>query len=158
MQQVTLCLPVTNDGQVLLGLKRRGFGQGKVVGLGGKIEPGEDLRSAAVRELYEESGLLADPGRLELAARLTFHFPSYPAWNHRMHVFIVRAWRGEIAESDEITPQWHPLAALPLGQMWDDGRLWLPRVLAGERLAMTCVYGPDLETVAALAWEELAPS
>lgn len=156
MQQVVLCLPVTNDGQVLLGLKRRGFGQGKVVGLGGKIEPGEDLRSAAARELYEEAGLLADPGRLELASRLTFRFPSHPAWDHLMHVFIAREWRGEIVESDEISPQWRPLAALPVGQMWDDARLWLPRVVAGERLAMTCVYGPDLETVVAVEWEELA--
>lgn len=155
MQEATLCLPVTADGQVLLGLKRRGFGQGKVVGLGGKIEPGEDLRSAAARELSEEAGLLIDPGRLELAARLTFLFPAYPAWNHLMHVFVARAWQGEITESEEVAPQWYSVSALPLSQMWDDGRLWLPRVLAGERLAITCVYGSDLETVMAVEEELL---
>lgn len=155
MQQATLCIPVTADDRVLLGLKQRGFGRGKLVGLGGKVEPGEDLRAAAARELREEAGLLADPNRLEYVARLTFIFPTQPAWNHQMHVFIVREWLGEVVGSDEITPQWHPSTALPLSQMWDDGRLWLPRVLAGEGLAMTCVYGSDQETVAAVEWEEL---
>ena len=37
MQHVALCLPITADGLGLLGLKKRGFGQGKLVGLGGKL-------------------------------------------------------------------------------------------------------------------------
>ncbi len=42
MKLVTLCLPIDEQKrQVLLGLKKRGFGQGKLVGLGGKVEPGE---------------------------------------------------------------------------------------------------------------------
>ena len=31
--------------------------------------------------------------------------------------------------------------------MWDDGRRWVPRVLAGERLEATFSYAPDYETV-----------
>lgn len=147
MQLVALCFPLTAQGLVLLGWKRRGFGQGKLVGIGGKVEPGEDLAAAAARELREEAGLLADPSRLEPVARLTFLFPTFPAWNHRMHVFVARVWQGEAAASDEIEPQWYALDALPLEHMWDDGRYWLARVLSGERLAMTCIYGADLTAV-----------
>jgi 8-oxo-dGTP diphosphatase len=155
MKRVTLCLPVDQaKHRVLLGLKKRGFGQGKLVGLGGKIEPGEHLAAAAVRELREEAGLLADPAHLEEAALLTFRFPTCVAWDHQMHVFILRQWQGEPVECDEVAPQWHRLDALPLERMWDDGRYWLPRVLAGERLAMTCVYGPDLETVVEALFDE----
>jgi len=156
MTHVTLCLPIDiANRQVLLGLKKRGFGQGKWVGLGGKIEPGETLAAAAVRELYEEAGLLADPGRIEQVARLTFCFPTRPDWDQLMHVFIVREWQGEPRESEEIAPQWQPIDDLPFDRMWDDGRRWLPRVLAGERLVMTCVYREDLETIAEVTFSDL---
>ena len=147
MQHVSLCFPITADGLVLLGLKKRGFGLGKLVGLGGKVEPGEDPAAAAVRELREEAGLLAEPNRLEAAARLTFLFPTRPDWDHHMHVFLVRAWRGQPLEGDEMQPQWHPIDALPFDRMWDDCRYWLSQVLAGRRLAATFIYGEDLETV-----------
>jgi len=32
--------------------------------------------------------------------------------------------------------------------MWDDGKHWLPRILAGERLRAVFSYAPDNETVA----------
>lgn len=49
----TLVLP--NRGrQYLLGLKKRGFGEGKYNGFGGKVEQGETIRQAAIRELQEE--------------------------------------------------------------------------------------------------------
>lgn len=100
MKTAALCLPIDEiSRRVLLGLKRRGFGHGKLTGLGGKVDPGEDPRVAAARELFEKAGLLADPTSLEEAARLTFCFPSYPNWNHGMHVFIVHTWRGQPAAS-----------------------------------------------------------
>ena len=47
----TLCLPVRGDPptEVLLGLKKAGFGAGKVTGFGGKVEPGETIVAAARR-------------------------------------------------------------------------------------------------------------
>jgi hypothetical protein len=45
---------------VLLGLKQRGFGTGKWNGFGGKVEKGEEIRDAAVREMKEEAGIESD--------------------------------------------------------------------------------------------------
>src|ERR1700722_6338006 len=42
--------------ELLLGLKKTGFGAGKFVGPGGHIEPGETPAEAAVRGGHEESG------------------------------------------------------------------------------------------------------
>jgi 8-oxo-dGTP diphosphatase len=148
MQRVAICLPIDEKKRwVLLGLKRRGFGQGKLVGLGGKIEAGESLAAAAVRELREEAGLHTEAGLLEHVAHLTFLFPGHPAWDHQMDVFLVRVWEGEPLACEEIEPQWRPIDALPFDRMWDDGRYWLPQALAGQALAATFIYGEDLATV-----------
>ena len=147
-----LCLLVGAgaDGtrQVLLGHKKTGLGQGKVVGLGGHVEPGESAAEAAVREVKEESGLVVPRSALVQAARLTFLFPAQPSWDMDADIFTAAQWSGEPAETDEIRPQWFPVAALPFHRMWDDAPRWLPRVLAGERLRATFSYAADNETVA----------
>ena len=44
-------------GEILLGMKKRGFGQGKWNGFGGKVKEGESIRECARRETLEECGL-----------------------------------------------------------------------------------------------------
>ena len=148
-----LCLLTRTGGdgarEVLLGRKKTGLGTGKIVGLGGHVEPGESAAEAAAREAKEESGIRVTPGSLALAARVTFLFPAHPSWDMDADIFITAEWAGEAAETEEIRPQWFPVAALPFGQMWDDAPHWLPRVLAGERLRATFSYADDNETVTA---------
>ena len=146
-----LLLRTRGDGvrEVLLGDKKTGFGQGKVVAPGGHVEPGESAAGAAAREVKEESGIRVSQDALTEAARLTFLFPARPSWDMDVIIFTSADWSGEAAESDEIRPQWFPVTALPLDRMWDDGKHWLPRILAGERLRAVFSYAPDNETVAA---------
>lgn len=148
-----LCLLTRTDGdgtrEVLLGRKKTGFGTGKIVGLGGHVEAGESAAEAAVREVKEESGICVPPRSLVTAAHLTFLFPAHPSWDMDVVIFTTASWTGEAAESEEIRPQWFPVAALPFDQMWEDATHWLPRVLAGERLRATFIYAGDNETVAA---------
>jgi 8-oxo-dGTP diphosphatase len=147
-----LCLltRVRGDGaQVLLGHKKSGLGTGKIVGLGGHVEADESPAQAAAREVKEEAGIAVAPEALTQAAHLTFLFPVRPRWDMTVAVFTGADWTGEATETDEITPEWFPLTALPLDRMWDDARQWLPRVLAGERLTATFTYAQDCETVAA---------
>ena len=63
---------VFRDGQVLLGLKKRGFGEGLWNGFGGKVNEGETILEGAIRELNEESGLTGK--NLEQVALLYFDF------------------------------------------------------------------------------------
>jgi 8-oxo-dGTP diphosphatase len=153
LQSTCLCLLVRDgaDGvrEVLLGHKKTGFGRGKIVALGGHVEPGESVAEAAAREVKEESGLLVAPDALTESARITFLFPERPAWDMEVAVFAAADWSGEPAETAEIRPCWFPVTALPFDRMWDDGKRWLPRVLDGERLRATFSYAADNETVAA---------
>ena len=152
LTRTCLCLltRVVADGgrQVLLGYKKTGLGTGKIVGLGGHVEERETAAEAAAREVAEESGIQVSVGSLREAAQITFLFPTRPEWEMTVEVFISDSWRGEAAETDEIRPEWFPVADLPFDRMWDDGKYWLPRVLDGERLSATFTYAADGETVA----------
>jgi 8-oxo-dGTP diphosphatase len=133
--------------QVLLGRKKRGLGTGHFVGLGGKFEDGEHAPQAAVREIEEESGLIVAESDLDRRGDLFYLFPDKPAWSQRSTVFVVTKWVGEPQPSDELDPEWFDLDALPLDQMWDDAKFWLPGVLNGGRVSREYVFAVDLATV-----------
>lgn len=49
MKKLLTLVMVTRPNQVLLGMKKRGFGEGKWNGFGGKVEKGETIFEAAQR-------------------------------------------------------------------------------------------------------------
>lgn len=118
------------DDRVLLIRKKRGHGAGKINGPGGKLDPGEAPLRCALRETREETGVeVMDP---ELAAIMRFVELDGEQWLG--YVFVGHRYHGTPRETKEARPQWFPVSALPLGEMWEDDRYWLPRVLAGEVL------------------------
>jgi mutator protein MutT len=140
--------------QVLLGYKKVGFAQGKLNGFGGKVEPGETIEQATVRELEEEAGVRVAEHDLSEMAHLTFFFPARPEWDQVVHVFLARRWEGEPVESNEMRPAWYRVSEIPFAGMWQDDPHWLPRVLAGQRVRARFTFGPDNETVAEARVEE----
>lgn len=149
MKIVTLCLLIS-DGQILLGMKKKNFGTGKWNGFGGKVEEGETVEEATIREMEEESGISVSPDALAKVAVFDFEWPENPEWNQRMHVFLAREGKGEPRESDEMSPAWHSLDALPYKDMWSDDELWLPRVLRGELMRGNFVLQGDAVSSSAL--------
>ena len=133
MRDVTLVF-LLRQGEVCLGMKKQGFGEGKWNGIGGKVDEGEEIPLAASRELHEEIGVVADPEKMEKVAVIDFHFAQKPEWNQRMHVFFVREWDGEPQESDEMKPEWFAQDSLPYEQMWVDDKYWVPEVLRGRKI------------------------
>ena len=53
LREATIVLLLRND-EVLLAMKKRGFGEGKWNGVGGKPNAGESIEEVAVRETKEE--------------------------------------------------------------------------------------------------------
>ena len=82
---VVLCFLLRDTPQcgteVLMGLKQTGFGIGRIVTLGGHVEPGETPAQAAVREVFEESGVTVTEADLEYAGTVEFVFPAQPDWD-----------------------------------------------------------------------------
>ena len=98
---------------------------GKYNGLGGHIEPGETPRQTAVREVYEEAGLVVDALTLRAVIHVTLPQPPGVLF----FVFVGEAPVGELRPSAEGTPVWvkrSEIGALPLVE---DLPELLPRVL-----------------------------
>ena len=130
----TVCFFV-RPGRVLLAMKKRGFSAGYWNGYGGEPEPGEAVSETAIREVWEESGgVVVKPESLEKVAEIDFYFPQKPEWDQRVHAFFVRTWVGEPTETEEMRPQEFDIKDIPWGEMWPEDKLWIPRVLAGEKL------------------------
>lgn len=129
MKIVTL-LFLRRENQILLAMKKRGFGAELWNAPGGKASPGETPLQAAVRECQEEIGVTALDARE--AGYLQFFMPDDPLFEHRCHVFVATKWKGEPSESEEMRPEWFELERIPYSAMWPADKIWIPRMLTGE--------------------------
>lgn len=137
LKQVTLCLLV-KDNEVLLAMKKRGFGKGRWNGVGGKPEPGETIEEALLREAQEE--IKVTPTSYHQVATLNFYFPPQPDLNQQVHVFLADKWEGEPTETEEMKPQWFRKDKIPFDSMWSGDEHWLPLVLENVALKGDFVF------------------
>ena len=56
----------------------------------GRIEEGEDLMAAALRELSEETGIILSPDKLEKPAQTVEVFNKAGQYQHSLHYFVCR--------------------------------------------------------------------
>lgn len=133
MRTSTVCFILDKD-KILLAMKKRGFGAGKWNGYGGKVNQGENLTEAAIRETEEEIGVVLEPANLINSGYIDFSYDQNPDWNQRMHIFVSKSWHGEPKESEEMAPKWFNLAKIPYARMWQDDKIWLPEILSGKKI------------------------
>ena len=120
---------VTHGEDVLLvrGAPHKGWWAGRLNGVGGHIERGEDVLTSARRELAEETGL-TEVAEVRLAAVINAALGDGPT-GILLFVFTARALSRQVVASDEGTLEWIPRAALADQPVIPDLRLLLPRLL-----------------------------
>lgn len=142
MRQSTLCLLVRDD-EILLAMKKRGFGAGKWNGYGGKPLDGENIEQTALREMQEEIGVTVESADLTKVACLEFYFKTKKEWDQEVNIFVAKKWTGKPVETEEMKPQWFKFKEIPYDQMWPDDKYWLPKVLAGQKLEGEFYFNDD---------------
>ena len=135
---------------VCLALKKRGFGVGNWNGFGGKLEAGETILQAAVREILEESGVVVLEKNLDKVAVVEFFFKD--GKQLEVHTFFIRSWEGEAIETEEMKPSWFLYKDIPYEKMWADDIHWFPRALQGEKLQGKVWFKEDEKTIEKMEW------
>jgi len=126
---LTLCI-IHQHPKILLGMKKRGHGEGKWNGFGGKVEQGETIEEAAIRETKEEAGI--EVIEMKKLGILEFVYQD-GSGNMEVHIFCAKEFKGSPVESEEMKPKWFDVTEIPYDQMWSDDRYWLPLFLKEKR-------------------------
>ncbi len=118
------------ENQVLLAMKKRGFGKGWYNGFGGKVESNESFEGALIRECQEE--IKVTPIEFEHMADLGYYDNDKLGFFVKM--YFITKWHGEPKESDEMKPEWFQKEDIPYNKMWEDDKYWFPEVLKIQKL------------------------
>lgn len=121
---------IHTDQHILLGMKKRGFGEGRWNGFGGKVQAGESIEEAMLREAQEEAKVI--PIRHQKQAIIEFHNEGDEEIIE-VHVFRAHEFEGEPVEGEEMRPEWFTHEDIPYDSMWIDDQYWIPWLLQGKK-------------------------
>ena len=141
----TTLLYIIKDGKILLAEKKRGFGAGKLNGVGGKIEPGESEVQGMLRECREEIGVTP----INLEQRAVLHFDLFYKGEKEKedtYVFVASDYIGELVECEEMKPSWYDINKLPFERMFSDDELWLNSLIEGKKFEANVVMDENFNT------------
>jgi 8-oxo-dGTP diphosphatase len=131
----TLGYVLSPDGKRVLMIHRNArpddLHLGKYNGLGGKMEPGEDIAACMRREIREEAGIEC----LEMSLRGTLNWPGFGKHGEDWlgFIFVITRYEGTpLASNHEGALEWVAVDDLESLPMWEGDRHFLPLVFDGD--------------------------
>lgn len=131
MAKILTLVYLRRGGEILLGYKKRGFGEGQWNGLGGKVEQGEEIDAAACREVKEEVGIEVGALRKFGIIECDYRNVEKPGVLE-IHLYESFDFKGTPVESEEVTPKWFRVSEYPFDKSWPDDRYWFPFYIEGK--------------------------
>lgn len=134
--------------------KKNDINHDKWIGVGGGFEYGESPEECAIRETFEETGLILTDYRFR--GIVTFDCEGQKCTQY-MHLFTASAWTGELTECNEGDLEWVPKAKVCDLPIWEGDKIFF-RLLEEERPFFSLKLSYSAENVllrAALDGKEL---
>ncbi|MFX1282839.1 MAG: NUDIX domain-containing protein [Promethearchaeota archaeon] len=140
----TLAYIVYNNEEVLLlfrNKKEDDFHEGKYIGIGGRLEPGETPLECILRELEEETGYSLLSQEVEFRGYIYFDeihrdkiTEDLPAFNWLVFLYYVHVSEKLNFENPEGRLQWIPIKEIPYAKMWAGDRIFTPKLLETQEI------------------------
>ena len=117
--------------------------EGKWLGIGGKVEPGETPEEANTREVYEETGIRIEPDACHFYGIIQFFNTEYE--DEEIYLYSANVPEDtKIIECNEGELHWIPADRILSLNMWAGDRIFLEPLLAGEEsINMALFYEGD---------------
>jgi len=124
---------IRRKNKVLLQFKSKGlWGEGRWNGPGGKIKKDEDPKKAAVREVFEETGLKIK--NLKSHGEITYIYGKRNPTIWIVSLFSTSSFSGKPHKNHrEGELRWFPQDKIPYEKMWGDDIYWWPLMLEGKK-------------------------
>ena len=129
MKKATLWI-ILKKWRILLAMKKRWFWQWKYNWPGWKINNWETSEEAMIREAKEEFWIQIL--KQKKIWKLIFYFSWKSNWDFEVDLFLINDFIQNPVETDEMKPKRFDINKIPYENMWEDDRIWLPRVLNWE--------------------------
>ncbi len=139
MKLATLCYVMHNDKTLMLyrNKKENDYHEGKWNGLGGKLENGETPEECAIREVYEESGLIIKNPVMK--GIITFPlFDGKDDWY--VFIFVIKEFEGKLIDSPEGELRWISNTDLIKLNLWDGDKIFIPWLFDDKCFSAKFVY------------------
>ena len=144
MKETTLCYIEQNQCYLMLyrNRKENDCNEGKWIGVGGKLEPGETPDECVIREVKEETGL----DLVHFTKRGIIGFQSDIWEDEIMHLYTADEVSGELTtDCNEGELHYIPLKDIMSLNLWEGDRIFLQKLLDGENdIYLTCQYHGDV--------------
>jgi len=140
----TLCYIRSEDGERYLMLRRdkkaHDLNEGKWIGVGGKLEPGESPTECLLREVREETGLTLT--EWEFKGIITF---INDRWGDEyMLLYEGTRFEGELTDCSEGTLEWIERGRILDLPLWEGDRAFLTPMLEGQpSIHVKLIYEDD---------------
>lgn len=139
----TLAYIVCNQEVLLLfrNKKENDFHEGKYIGIGGRLEPGETPIECNLRELEEETGYTLKPEEVEFRGYIYFDEihrdkinEDLPAFNWLVFLYYVKVAEKLDFENPEGNLLWVPINEIPYEKMWAGDKIFTPKLLETQEI------------------------
>lgn len=137
MKRTVLIYIEQNHKYLLIHKQKKDMNYNKYMGVGGKIETGESPLEAAIREAFEETGLVIQP---IFKGNIYFHSKDY-----KEHMILYKAleFKGELKNSEEGKLTWVEKDKLRQLPMWEGDYYFLEKLDQEEPFQMHLYYDKD---------------